>query len=169
MTDATKYDILVGEQALYPFGFGLENWTEEASIRPGWPTRDDHMEPISVAIAVAATIPPLSMVFGCGVTMDTLPYGSALLEVSLAFMGNTDNQWDMAPNDALVRHPMDPLPPLRDSARLFWRCEDIILSLSYTSRVIPDSPSKLAHPILWRPPDAGIILVEFKINGRIGG
>jgi hypothetical protein len=30
VTDATNYDILVGQQALYPLGFGLDNWTEEA-------------------------------------------------------------------------------------------------------------------------------------------
>jgi hypothetical protein len=28
-TNATNYDILVGQQALYPLGFGLDNWTEE--------------------------------------------------------------------------------------------------------------------------------------------
>ena len=30
VTDATNYDILVGQQALYPLGFGVDNWTEEA-------------------------------------------------------------------------------------------------------------------------------------------
>ena len=28
VTNATNYDILVGQQALYPFGFGLDNSTE---------------------------------------------------------------------------------------------------------------------------------------------
>ena len=30
VTDATNYDILVGQQALYPLVSGLDNWTEEA-------------------------------------------------------------------------------------------------------------------------------------------
>ena len=34
VTTATDYDILVGQQVLYPLGFGLDNWTEEEWIRP---------------------------------------------------------------------------------------------------------------------------------------
>ena len=41
VTDATNYDILFGQQTLYPLGFGLDNWTEEAWIRPGWCYIDD--------------------------------------------------------------------------------------------------------------------------------
>jgi hypothetical protein len=40
ITNATNYDILIGQQALYPLGFGLDNWTEEAWIRPGWSSGD---------------------------------------------------------------------------------------------------------------------------------
>ena len=71
-----------------------------------------------------------SMVSRCGVIVDTLPYGSVLLEVSLAFMGSRDDEHDMAPKVALVRHPKDPVPPWRYSAELFRRCKDIVLSLS---------------------------------------
>ena len=42
--------------------------------------------------------------------VDTLPYGSALLEESLAFIGNVADPQEMAPKRALVRHPKDPLP-----------------------------------------------------------
>ena len=77
VTDATNYDILVGQQALYPLGFGLDNWTEEAWIRPGWSVGDDRKELIHVAFAAAATIKPLPMVFWCRAIVDTLPYGSA--------------------------------------------------------------------------------------------
>ena len=160
VTDATNYDILVGQQALYPLGFGLDNWTEEAWIRPGWSAGDGRKELIPVAFAAAATIAPLSMVFGCGAMVDTLPYGSALLEELLAFMGSTDDQRDMVPKGALVCHPKDPLPPWRDSAELFRRCEDIVHSLTPRTPVIPDVLSTLAHPILWQPPNAGITLVE---------
>ena len=161
--DATNYNILVGQQALYPLGFGLDNWTEEAWIRPGWSAGDGRWELILVAFAAATTIAPLSMIFRCGVIVDTLPYGSALLEEALAFMGSIDNQRDIAPKGALVRHPKDSLPPWRDSAELFCRCENIVLSLSPRS---PDSPSALAPPILWRPPEAEITLVE--LFGGIG-
>lgn len=34
VTNATNYDLLVGQQALYPFDFGLDDWIEEAWIRP---------------------------------------------------------------------------------------------------------------------------------------
>ena len=77
------------------------------------------MELIPVAFTAAAIITPLSMVFGCGAIVDTLPYGSTLLEESLAFMRSTDNQRDMALKGTLVRHPKDLLPYWRDSAELF--------------------------------------------------
>lgn len=34
VSGATNYDILVGQYVLYPLGFGVDNWTEEAWIRP---------------------------------------------------------------------------------------------------------------------------------------
>ena len=119
-----------------------------------------------MAFAAAATIAPLYMVFGCGVVVDTLSYGSVLLEESLAFMGSIEDQREMAPHTTLVRHSQDPHPLWRDSAELFWQCEHIVLSLASTTLVIPDSPSTLAHHILWRPPNVGITLVE--LFGGIG-
>ena len=73
----------------------------------------------------AATIAALSMVFGCGVFIDTLPYRSALLEKSLAFMGSVEDQQEMAPQSALVCHPKDHLLPWRDSTKLLRRCETL--------------------------------------------
>ena len=119
-----------------------------------------------MAFAAAATIIPLFMVFGCGAIVDTLPYGSALLEESLAIMGSTYDQRDMAPKGALVRHPKDSLHPWRDSAKLFRRCENISLSFIPRIPIVLDAPLTLAHLILWRPPDAGITLV--KLFGGIG-
>ena len=106
------------------------------------------------------------MVFECGAIVDTLPYGSALLEESLAFMGGKENEIDVARNNALVRHSKDPLPPWRDSAELFGRCENIVLSLTPRTPVISDAPLALAYPTLWRPQDVGITLVE--LFGGIG-
>jgi hypothetical protein len=106
------------------------------------------------------------MVFGCGTFVDMLPYGSALLDEFLAFMGSAEDQQEMVSHDTLVRHPKDPIPPWRDSLELFRRCEDIILSLALATPVLTDSPSALAHPIVWRPLNVGIILVE--VFGGIG-
>ena len=115
MAEATNYDILVGQQALYPLGFGLDNWTEEAWIRPGWSAGDGRRELIPVAFTAVATIAPLPMVFGCGTFVDTLPYGTTLLDEFLAFMASAEDQQEMVSQDTLVRHPKDPIPPWRDS------------------------------------------------------
>ena len=45
-----------------------------------------------MAFAAAATKAPLSMVFGCDIFVDTLSYGFALLEVSLALLGSIEDQ-----------------------------------------------------------------------------
>ena len=75
------------------------------------------------------------MVFGCSAIVDTLPYVSALLKESLAFMESVEDQWEMAPKGALVHHPKDHLLPWHDSATLFRRCKDIVFSQFYnTSR-----------------------------------
>jgi hypothetical protein len=81
-------------------------------------------------------------------------------------MGDVEDPEEMALRRALVRHPKDPLPPWHDSSALFQRCEDIVLSLGSTIPFIPNGPSTLARPILWRPPDTGITLVE--LFGGIG-
>ena len=119
-----------------------------------------------MAFAAAATIEPSSMVFGCSAMVDTLPYGSALLEESLAFMGDVKDPREMALKRALMHHPKDTLPPWRDSFGLFQRCKDIVLSLGSTTPFVPDGPSTLSRPILWNPPDIGITLVE--LFGGIG-
>ena len=166
MTDATNYDISVGQQAFYPLGFGLDNWTEEAWIRPSWSARDSRRKLIPVAFAAVATIAPLSMVFGWSSIMDKVPYISVLLEESLAFMGSVEDPREMAPRNVLIRHPKDLLSPWHVSAGLFQKCEDIVLFLSSTTPFITDIPSTLARPILWRPPDTGITLEE--LFGGIG-
>jgi hypothetical protein len=148
--DATNYDILVGQQTLYPLGFSLDNWIEEAWIRPCWSAGYGRNEFISVAFAAVATIAPLSMVFGCGTFVNTLPYGSALLEESLAFTGSAEDQQEIVSHDTFVRHPKDSFPLWRDSPELLRRCEDIILSLAPVMPDLPDSPSH------WRTPLCGI-------------
>ena len=81
-------------------------------------------------------------------------------------MDSTENQQEITPKGALVRHPNDHLPHWRDSIELFWRCEDIVFSPCFTLPVITNTPSPLAHPIPWCLPDEGITLVE--LFGGIG-
>ena len=58
-----------------------------------------------MALAAAATIAPLSMVFGCGAIVDTLPHVTILLEDLLAFMGSIEDQLEMALRGVLVHIP----------------------------------------------------------------
>ena len=88
-----------------------------------------------------------------------LHYGFALLKQSLAFMGSVENQREMAPKDALVRDFKDRLPPWHNSAKLFQRCDNIVISFDSTIPFIRDIPLALAHPISWHPPDEGMTLV----------
>ena len=53
-------------------------------------------------------------------------------------MGNTEDHREMTPKDALVHHPNDHLSFWRTSAELFWRCEDIVLSLGSTIPIISE-------------------------------
>ena len=168
MIDATNYNILVGQQTLYPLGFGLQHWTKEAWIRPGWSVGDNHRAILHVAFAATAITTPLSIVFGCGAIVNTLPYGSALMKESPAYMGSTEDQREMAPKSASVRHPNDHFLPWRNSSKLFQRYEEIILFLRSTTLVIPDTPLVLVHPILWRPLDKGKILVTLFGGIHIG-
>ena len=65
-------------------------------------------------------------------------------------MKNVQDPREIAPRNALVRHPKDLLPSWRDSADLFPKCADIVLSFGFTTTVICNTPLTLAHIILWR-------------------
>ena len=54
-TNAETYDILVGQQALYPIRFGLDNWTEEAWFQPGWALGDGHKEQLPITFCNMAS------------------------------------------------------------------------------------------------------------------
>ena len=111
---------------------------------------DGRREVIIVAFATATTITPLSMVFGCGAIVDTLPYGSILLEESLAFMMNVEDSWEMhlrMPSYAIPRILSLPgtIPPSYSGG------VRILSALGSTTSFIHDAPSVLAHSILWCP------------------
>lgn len=51
ITSDTNYDILIGQQTLYLFGFGLDNWIEEGWIQLGWSSGDGRKEMVLVTLA----------------------------------------------------------------------------------------------------------------------
>jgi hypothetical protein len=150
VTDGTNYDILIGQHVLYPFGFGLDSWTEEAWTQLSWWAGDGRRELIFIAFTTGVIIAHLSLISGCGAQVDELPYGSTLSEELLAFMRSIEDQQKVASKDALVRHPNDPFPLWHDFPELLRRYEDIIFFLALTTPILPDTPSTLAHPIVWR-------------------
>ena len=92
VTNATNYDILVGQQALNPLGFGLDNWTEEAWIRPGWYSSDGKKVFIRVAFATTSMTMVAEAIFGCSGSIADLPCALVLLEETLDYGCNAAEQ-----------------------------------------------------------------------------
>ena len=160
VTSATNYDILVGQQALYPLGFGLDNWTEEAWIRPGWSTGDGRKEFIPVAFAAAAMTMSAETLFGCSALASDLPCGTVLLEETFAFLSTSMDVSGAPPLEVPARHCKDPFPPWCTRAELSRQCRDAVTSLDPEEVSFTSSSSIFARPIHWHPPEDGITLVE---------
>jgi len=43
VTNATSYDVLIGQEALFPLGFTIDNWFEHAYYRVDWETDGHHL------------------------------------------------------------------------------------------------------------------------------
>ena len=85
VTSTTTYDILLGQQALYPIGFGHDNWTEEAWFRPGWSLGDGHKESLPVSFSnLAGLVDNEAAMYRCVGLADTLPTGNSLLEGNMS-------------------------------------------------------------------------------------
>ena len=84
VTTAINYDILVGQRALYPLGFGLDNWTEEAWFRPGWSSGDGK----KVAFTATSMTMVAEAMFGCSGSVADLPCAPILLEETLDYACN---------------------------------------------------------------------------------
>ena len=85
VTSATMYDIILGQQALYPIGFGHDSWTEEACFRPGWSLGDGHKESLLVSFSnLAGLVDSEATIYGCVGLADTLPIGNSLLEGNMS-------------------------------------------------------------------------------------
>jgi hypothetical protein len=48
MTNATSYDVLIGDIVLYPMGFVLDFWKEIISYKLRWQSKDGHQSPFHV-------------------------------------------------------------------------------------------------------------------------
>ena len=160
VTAATNYDILVGQQALYPLGFGVDNWTEEAWIRPGWSAGDGRKELIPVVFAASAVTETTKAMFGCSALASDLPCGSTLLEETYAFMSGVAESHEHAPVEIPARHCKDPPSPWGTPLELIRRSREIVEPLVTSESSVDSSTPLLARPIQWQPPEEGITLVE---------
>ena len=160
VTGATNYDILVGQQALYPLGFGVDNWTEEAWIRPGWSAGDGRKELIPVVFAASAMTSTADAMFGCSALASDLPCASTLLEETYAFMSGVAETHEHAPVKIPARHCKDPSPTWGTPLELTRRSREIVEAVIAPQSSVDPSISLLARPIQWQPPEEGITLVE---------
>lgn len=153
VTGATNYDILVGQQALYPLGFGVDNWTKEAWIRPGWSAGDGRKELIPVVFAASAATPTADAMFGCSALASDLPCGSTLLEETYAFMSGVAESHEHAPVEIPARHCKDPSPTWVNPLALTRRSREIVEPLIASQSSVDPSIPILARPIQWQPPE----------------
>jgi len=82
MTNATSYDVLVGDIVLYPMGFVLDFWKEIISYKPRWQSKDGHQPPFHVQYFSQG----VKLVGGVTILVglaNTLPCGLGLLEGNL--------------------------------------------------------------------------------------
>jgi hypothetical protein len=113
VTNATNYDILVAQQVLYPLGFGLDNWTEETWIRPGWSSGDGKKVFILVAFAATSMTMVAEAMFGCSGSVANLHCALVLLEETLDYACNATEQQILSYLQISARHSKDPPPPWR--------------------------------------------------------
>lgn len=118
VTGATNYDILVDDQVLYPLGFGVDNWTKEAWIRPRWSAIYGRKEFIPVVFAAIAVMSTANAIFGCSALASNLPCGSTLLEETYAFMSGMVESREYVLLQIPVRLCKDPVPPWRTQLEL---------------------------------------------------
>ena len=138
VTSATSYDILLGQQALYPSGFGHDSWTEEAWFRRGWSQGDGRKEVIPVIFSsFAGLVEGQAALYGC--IAELVATGESLLEGNMSSIDSPPQSDVEAPSHVgkVVRHPKDPIPPWTSSKELAKRCHELV--------------EKVDHH-LWEPP-----------------
>jgi hypothetical protein len=111
ITNAINYNIFVGQQALYPLSFGLDNWTEEAWIRPRWSSGDGRKVFIPVTFAATSMTMVAETMFGCSGSVANLPCAPVLFEETLDYACNATGQQILPSLQIHARHSKDPPPP----------------------------------------------------------
>lgn len=87
VTSAINYNILIGLHVFILFGFGLDNWTKQTSIRPKWSIDNRKKEFIHIKFVVTAIIILVEIVFGCAFASNLL-WKLILLVKTLVFIYN---------------------------------------------------------------------------------
>jgi len=82
MTNATFYDVLVGDIVLYPMGFVLDFWKDIISYKPRWQSKDGDQSPLHVQYfsQVVELVSSVTILVGFA---NTLPCGLGVLEGNL--------------------------------------------------------------------------------------
>jgi hypothetical protein len=82
MTNATSYDVLVGDIVLYLMGFVLDFWEEIISYKPRWQSTDGHQFQLHVQYFSQGVelVGGVTMLVGFA---NTLPCGLGLLKGNL--------------------------------------------------------------------------------------
>ena len=144
----------------------MDNWTEEAWIRPGWSSGDGRKVFIPVAFAATSMTMVAEAMFGCSGSVADLPCAPVLLEETLDYACNAAEQQILSSLKIPARHFKDPPPPWRTPKELSDHCRHIVADLGLGETPPTSSSFSFAQPIRWQPPPEGIVLVE--IFGGIG-
>jgi hypothetical protein len=148
VTNTTKYDILVGQQTLYPLGFGLDNWTEEAWIRPGWSFGDGRKVFIHIAFATTSMAMVAETMFGYSGSVADLSCAPILLEEILDYVYNAAEEQILPSLQIHARHFKD--PSWRTPKELSDHCRHIVADLGRGETPPTTSSFSFTQPNRWQ-------------------
>ena len=163
VTNTTTYDILLGQHALYPIGFGLDNWTEEAWFRPGWSLGDGHKESLPVSFCNLAGVKGGEIaMYGCVALEDILATKDSLLEGNMSTFDTPPPSDLQAPSriGGFERHPKDPLTPWGSPRGLTQRCHGLVKEIDQGLWKGINGQPPLQQLVNLHQNPKGIVLVE---------
>ncbi len=161
ITGATTYDILLGQQALYPIGFGHDCWTEEAWFRPGWSQGNGRKEILPVLFGTLADLMQGQVaMYGC--VAEWFATGDLLLEGNLSSLDSPPPSEIQMPTqlDSTIKHVLDPTPPWISPKILADRCCEVVEKVDPLLWEPTCAKSSLAQPVDLHKGPGGIVLVE---------
>ena len=161
VTGATTYDMLLGQQALYPIGFGHDCWTEEAWFRPGWSQGDGRKEMLPVTFAASASLVHGQVaMYGC--VAEWFASGDLLLEGNMSSLDSPPQSDMQVPTQLgkLPRHPKDPISPWISPKGLTERCQELVGKVDRHLWEPKYTQPRLQKLVELHKDDGGIVLVE---------